>query len=141
MGIQSLEIKFSKIGVNQVNGKQDKIEKISTYIPVAVVQFDGESKKKRVYLSSIVSDKKSIKEVIAGDTFICLKIDGDYKVYNLDGELQGNISSEEYGNLLQVNEDSFILLKDSVITLMNDKGEVTGSRELTEEELKTINES
>lgn len=141
MGIQSLEIKFSKIGVNQVNGKQDKIEKISTYIPVAVVQFDGESKKKRVYLSSIVSDKKSIKEVIAGDTFICLKIDGDYKVYNLDGELQGNISSEEYGNLLQVNEDSFILLKDSVITLINDKGEVTGSRELTEEELKTINES
>lgn len=141
MGIQSLEIKFSKIGVNQVNGKQDKIEKISTYIPVAVVQFDGESKKKRVYLSSIVSDKKSIKEVIAGDTFICLKIDGDYKVYNQDGELQGNISSEEYGNLLQVNEDSFIFLKDSVITLINDKGEVTGSRELTEEELKTINES
>lgn len=141
MGIQSLEIKFSKIGINQVNGKQDKIEKISTYIPVAVVQFDGESKKKRVYLSSIVSDKKSIKEVIAGDTFICLKIDGDYKVYNLDGELQGNISSEEYGNLLQVNEDSFIFLKDSVITLINDKGEVTGSRELTEEELKTINES
>lgn len=141
MGIQSIEIKFSKIGVNQVNGKQDKIEKISTYIPVAVVQFDGESKKKRVYLSSIVSDKKSIKEVIAGDTFICLKIDGDYKVYNLDGELQGNISSEEYGNPLQVNEDSFILLKDSVITLINDKGEVTGSRELTEEELKTINES
>lgn len=141
MGIQSLEIKFSKIGINQVNGKQDKIEKISTYIPVAVVQFDGESKKKRVYLSSIVSDKKSIKEVIAGDSFICLKIDGDYKVYNLDGELQGNISSEEYGNLLQVNEDSFIFLKDSVITLINDKGEVTGSRELTEEELKTINES
>jgi len=141
MGIQSLEIKFSKIGINQVNGKQDKIEKISTYIPVAVVQFDGESKKKRVYLSSIVSDKKSIKEVIAGETFICLKIDGDYKVYNLDGELQGNISSEEYGNLLQVNEDSFFFLKDSVITLINDKGEVTVSRELTEEELKTINES
>lgn len=98
-------------------------------------------KKKRIYLSSILSDKKSIKEVIAGDTFICLKIDGDYKVYNLDGELQGNLSSEEYGNLLQVNEDSFILLKDSVITLINDKGEVAGSRELTEEELKTINES
>lgn len=45
MGIQSLEIKISKIGVNQVNGNQDKIEKICTYIPVAVVQFDGESKK------------------------------------------------------------------------------------------------
>lgn len=138
MGILSLEIKFSKIGVNQLSSNQDKIQKSVTYIPVAVVQFEGESKKKRIYLSSIVSDKKSIKQVVVGDTFICLQIDDEYKVYNLDGVLQGSIPSEKYGSLLQVNENSFILLKESTITIINDKGEVAGSRMLNEEELSAI---
>lgn len=141
MGIQSIEIKFSKIGVNQLDSNQGKILKGITYMPVAAVQFEGESKKKRIYLSSMVSDKKIIKQVIGGDTFICLQINDEYKVYNLDGALQGSISSVEYGNLLQVNEDSFILLKGSLITLINDKGEIVGSRMLNEEELNTINES
>ncbi|MCQ2306986.1 MAG: hypothetical protein MJ000_05425 [Bacteroidales bacterium] len=138
MGILSLEIKFSKIGVNQLSSNQDKIQKSVTYIPVAVVQFEGESKKKRIYLSSIVSDKKSIKQVIAGDTFICLQIDDEYEVHNLDGVLQGSIPSEKYGNLLQVNENSFILLKESTITFISDKGEIAGSRMLNEEELSAI---
>lgn len=141
MGIQSIEIKFSKIGVNQLDSEQGKIQKSITYIPVAAVLFEGESKKKKIYLSSVVSDKKSIKQVIAGDTFICLQVNAEYKVHNLDGDLQGSVSAEEYGNLLQVNEDSFILLKGSAIALINDKGEVAGSRMLTEEELRTINES
>ena len=141
MGIQSIEIKFSKIGVNQLDSEQGKIQKSITYIPVAAVLFEGESKKKKIYLSSVVSDKKSIKQVIAGDTFICLQVNAEYNVHNLDGDLQGSVSAEEYGNLLQVNEDSFILLKGSAITLINDKGEVAGSRMLTEEELRTINES
>lgn len=142
MGIQSIEIKFSKIGVNQLVSEQGKIQKSITYIPVAAVLFEGESKKKKkIYLSSVVSDKKSIKQVIAGDTFICLQVNAEYKVHNLDGDLQGSVSAEEYGNLLQVNEDSFILLKGSAIALINDKGEVAGSRMLTEEELRTINES
>lgn len=138
MGILSLEIKFSKIGVNQLSSNQDKIQKSVTYIPVAVVQFEGESKKKRIYLSSIVSDKKSIKQVVVGDTFICLQIDDEYKVYNLDGVLQGSIPSEKYGSLLQVNENSFILLKESTITFISDKGEIAGSRMLNEEELCAI---
>lgn len=140
MGIQSLEIKFSKIGVNQLSCNQDKIKRNVTYMPVAVVLFEDESKKKRIYLSSIVSDKKSITQVIAGETFICLQIDAEYKVHNLNGDLLGSISSEEYGNLLQVNEDSFILLKESNITFINDKGEVVGSRMLSEEELTVIKE-
>lgn len=136
MGIQSIEIKFSKIGVNQMGAKRSAI-----YMLVAVVQFEGIAKKKRIYLSSFVADKKSIKHVIAGDTFICLLIDDEYKVHNMEGDLVGNVSSEEYGSLLQVNEDSFILMKDSTITLINDKGEIIGSRLLTEEELQRINQS
>lgn len=126
---------FSKLGVNGVDAKR----KVN-YIPLAVIKFEDETKKK-VYLSSIVSDKKSIKQVTAGDTFICLLIDEEYKVYNLDGELQGSISSSEYGTLLKVNDDSFILLKETTITFINDKGEVSGSRKLTENELNAINES
>lgn len=37
MGIQSIEIKFSKIGVNQLDSNQGKIQKGITYMPVANV--------------------------------------------------------------------------------------------------------
>lgn len=141
MGIQSVEIKFSKIGVNQRCANQDKVQKSVTYMLVAVVQFEGVAKKKRIYLSSFVADKKSVKHVIAGDTFICLLINDEYKVHNMEGDLVGNVSFEKYGSLLQVNEDSFILMKESTITLINDKGEVVGSRLLKEEELQRINKS
>lgn len=141
MGIQSIEIKFSKIGVNQMGANPNKVQRSVIYMLVAVVQFEGIAKKKRIYLSSFVADKKSIKHVIAGDTFICLLINDEYKVHNMEGDLVGNVSSEEYGSLLQVNEDSFILMKDSTITLINDKGEIIGSRLLTEEELQRINQS
>lgn len=140
MGIQSLEIKFSKIGVNQLSFIRAKFKKVlpTFLLPLFCLRVN---QRRRSISLVFISDKKSIKQVIAGDTFICLQINDEYKVHNLDGDFQGSVSAEEYGNLLQVNEDSFILLKGSAITLINDKGEVAGSRMLTEEELRTINES
>lgn len=55
MGILSLEIKFSNFGISS-SGKQRAV----CYIPVAVVQFEGQLKKKRIYFSTFVSDKKSV---------------------------------------------------------------------------------
>lgn len=135
MSITSIEIKFSKVGINRI----DQPHKVN-YIPVAVLQFDNLPKKKRIYLDGLLSDKKSVKQVLAGETFIALKIDDDFIVYDLEGSRQGQVSAKEYGELIQVNENSFILCKDRTVTWINDCGKVIQSRELSDEEYENIHE-
>lgn len=135
MSITSIEIKFSKVGINRI----DQPRKVN-YIPVAVLQFDNLPKKKRIYLDGLLSDKKSVKQVLAGETFIALKIDDDFIVYDLEGSRQGQVSAKEYGELIQVNENSFILCKDRTVTWINDCGKVIQSRGLTDEEYENIHE-
>ena len=72
MSITSIEIKFSKVGVHSI----DQPRKVN-YIPVAVLQFDNLPKKKRIYLDGFLSDKKSVKQILASETFIALKIDAE----------------------------------------------------------------
>ena len=133
MSITSMEIKFSKIGVN-APGKPRKV----IYIPVAVLQFDKLPTKKKISLEVLLPDKKSVKQAIAGETFIALRIDDDFCVYDLDGKRQGQVPVGEYGELIQVNENSFILCKDRTITWINDHGKIIKSREVTGEEYDNI---
>ena len=133
MSITSMEIKFSNIGINTA----DQPRKVN-YIPVAVLGFDNCSKKKRVYLDVFLCDKKSVKQALAGETFIVLFIDDEFHVFNLEGKLQGKVSSTEYGVPVQVNEDSFILCKDRTATWITNKVEVLKARELTEEEYQAL---
>ncbi len=133
MSITSMEIKFSNIGINTA----DQPRKVN-YIPVAVLGFDNCTKKKRVYLDVFIRDKKSVKEALAGETFIVLLVDDEFHVFDLEGKLQGKVSSTEYGDPVQINEDSFILCKDRTVTWITDKGEVLKARELTEEEYQAL---
>ncbi len=135
MRIVSMEVKFSKIGMTRINQPRQVC-----YMPVAVIQFEGGSKKKRIYLQGVISNKKSVKQVFAGETFIALLIDDDFRIYDIDGNISGQVSANDYGQLIQVNEDSFVLLKDRTATWISDKGEVIKSRELTEEEFGYLNE-
>lgn len=131
MSITSMEIKFSNIGINTANQSR-KIY----YIPVIVLGFDSCTKKKRVYLDIFLRDKKSVKEALAGETFIVILVDHEFNVFDLEGKLQGTVSSTEYGVPVQINEDSFILCKDRTVTWITDKGNVLKARELTEEDIK-----
>lgn len=131
MSITSMEIKFSNIGINTANQSR-KIY----YIPVIVLGFDSCTKKKRVYLDIFLRNKKSVKEALAGETFIVILVDHEFNVFDLEGKLQGKVSSTEYGVPVQINEDSFILCKDRTVTWITDKGNVLKARELTEEDIK-----
>ena len=135
MSITNLEIKFSKVGIHTANQPSQ-----TSYMPVAVLQFDNQPKKKRVYLEGLLFDKKSVKQVFAGETFIVLLIDNDFRIYDLEGAMQGSVSIEEYGELIQVDERSFVLCKKKTATWISDKGTVQGSRELTDEEYKLFYE-
>ena len=128
-----MEIKFSNIGINTANQPQ-KIY----YIPVIVLGFDSCTKKKRVYLDIFLRNKKSVKEALAGETFIVILVDHEFNVFDLEGKLQGKVSSTEYGVPVQINEDSFILCKDRTVTWITNKGDVLKARELTEEEHQAL---
>lgn len=54
MGIINLQLKFSKIGVNSLNQPRKVC-----YMPIAVIQFENQSKKKRIQFEDIGKmDKK-----------------------------------------------------------------------------------
>lgn len=135
MRITNLELKFSKIGVNTLSQPRKEC-----YMPVVVVKYENQPKKKRIYLDDYISDKKSVKHLIAGETFIALLINEEFTIYDLEGRKQGSIIAKDYGELIQVNEDSFILCKDRVITCINDKGAIVKSRKLTDEEYQSLQE-
>ena len=133
MSITSMEIKFSNIGINTANQSR-KIY----YIPVIVLGFDSCTKKKRVYLDILLRNKKSVKEALAGETFIVILVNHEFNVFDLEGKLQGKVSSTEYGVPVQINENSFILCKDRTVTWITNKGDVLKARELTEEEHQAL---
>lgn len=135
MSIRNLEIKFSKVGIHTANHPSQ-----TNYMPVAVLQFDNQPKRKRVYLEGLLSDKKSVKQVFAGETFIVLLINDDFHIYDLGGAMQGTVSINEYGELMQINKSSFVLCKEKTATWISAKGTVQGSRELTDEEYKSLHE-
>lgn len=133
MSINSMEIKFSKIGITTANQPRKVY-----YIPVVVLGFDNRTVKKRVYLNTLVHNKKSVKQTLAGETFIAVLIDNEFNVFDLEGQLQGKVSSTKYGVPVQVNEKSFILWKDRTVTWITNKGDVLKARELTEEEYQAL---
>lgn len=125
------KIKFLKIRINST-------EQPIHYVPVAVMGSDNSTEKENVYLQVILLDKMSVKEAHGGGTFILLLIDTDFHVFDLRGTLHGTFSSTEYGVLIQVNEDNFILCKDRTATWITDKGKVLKVRDLTEEEYQAL---
>ena len=70
--------------------------------------------------------------------FIVILVDHEFNVFDLEGKLQGKVSSTEYGVPVQINEDSFILCKDRTVTWITNKGDVLKARELTEEEHQAL---
>lgn len=126
-----VEVAFSKIGISE-NEQPRKI----AYIPTVVVQFEGSVKKKKIHLEGFVYKTTSVKRIIKANSFIALSIDDEeFRVYNLDGKLQKSVLAADYGRLIQVEHDYFVLLKDKTATWIDNKGEVASVRELAEEEL------
>lgn len=126
------KITFKEIGIN-VHGLPRK----ACYFPVVNIEYDNEKKKCQIRLLDLIADKKSIKHLLIGKTFIALQISDEFRVYNMEGKKVGSVSAEKYGEeLVSICEDGFVLRKDRTITWIDDKAEVIRSRCLTEEELK-----
>lgn len=132
MNSTSAKITFRKIGIN-APGLPRKV----CYFPVINIEYDNEKKKCQICLMDLIADKKSIKHLLIGKTFIALQVSDEFRVFNMEGKKVGSVSADEYGEeLVAICEDGFVLRKNMTITWIDDKAEVIKSRSLTEEELK-----
>ena len=132
MNSTSAKITFKKIGIT-VPGLPRKV----SYFPVVNIEYDNEKKKCQICLMDLIADKKSIKHLLMGKTFIVIQVSDEFRVFNMEGKKVGSVSADEYGEeLVAICEDGFVLRKDKTITWIDDKAEVIKSHSLTEEELK-----
>lgn len=132
MNSTSAKITFKKIGITEP-GLPRKV----CYFPVVNIEYDNEKKKCQICLMDLIADKKSIKHLLIGKTFIAIQVSDEFRVFNMEGKKVGSVSADEYGEeLVAICEDGFVLRKDKTITWIDDKAEVIKSHSLTEEELK-----
>lgn len=126
------KITFKKIGIT-VPGLPRKV----CYFPVVNIEYDIEKKKCQICLIDLIADKKSIKHLLIGKTFIALQFSDEFRVFNMEGKKVGSVSADKYGDeLVTICKDGFVLRKDRTITWIDDKAEVIKSHYLTEEKLK-----
>ena len=66
----------------------------------------------------------------------CEEIEDDF--FNEEGKRTGGIAFDKVGKVIQVNEDSIICLKGKTIYQVEPTGNISGSRDLTEEEMAQL---
>ena len=124
---------MSRVGVHGLNAKA------ILYMPMATIDYNESNKKKQsVYLD--VDDKMIkkdyFKSLIIGLSFFAGVTADQYIIFDEDGKRTGTTSIVEVGELIQVNEDSFICLKGRLASWIGINGSIIKSRDLTDEELK-----
>lgn len=126
------KITFKKIGIHVPD-----LPRKACYFPVVNIEYDNEKKKCQIRLVDLITDKKSIKNLLIGKTFIALQVSDEFRVFNMEGQKVGSVSADEYGEeLVAICENGFVLQKDRTITWIDDKAKIIKSHCLTEEELK-----
>ena len=125
----SVEIEFSKVRSHSANQLCQE-----RFFPVAVLWRCDYCYKIR--LEGTLSDKKSVKKIIASETFIALLVDHEFCIYNLKGAIQKTVSTLKYGKLIHVNKNFFVFCKGRTLTWISNKGMIQSRRLLTGEEYK-----
>lgn len=128
------KISYSKIGMTKAGEKRKVF-----YIPVIHINHDEKgSNKSTVYLDQMVPNKKYYKGWLEGKTFIGGITADFYDFFNEEGKRTGGIAFDKVGKVIQVNEDSIICLKGKTIYQVEPTGNISGSRDLTEEEMAQL---
>lgn len=130
METEKIELKYREVGMS--GGLQ---ERKVLYIPEVVVSYVGRRKKDHYPLDEMWPEKRKVSQFVVCAAYIFMQIGQTVYLYDLTGKRQGQVSVEEYGRLIQAEEEQFILLKGRRATLFNAKGEMMRGRDLTDQEM------
>lgn len=134
MRFVDMEIKFSKIGPNNLAPHNHG----NIYVPVIVITFAEPARQKRVPLSTLITDKSAVKNVLAGGTFYSILLNDNYMIYDSEGYLWGSVSSTHYGRCVKITDDRLFLLKGHTMTTVSNRAEIVCSHRLSDEELSAL---
>ena len=158
--IQSAKVTFSKIGVisaivtSSKNGVASQEKKGTLFMPRVVLQIEGRKSLKTgylqlsrfdkkdyqglAYLQLSRFDKKDYQGLAVLPDFIVIITKQEYITVGEDIEERKAISRSEAGEIVDVQEDGFICRIGNKIQLRNIDCEMIGERDLTEEEIRDL---
>ena len=131
--IESAKVTFSKMGVHCVEGHVANI-----YTPRVSLQIEGRKSLKTGYLQLSRFDKKDYQGLAVLPDFIVIITKQEYITVGKDIEERKAISRSEAGEIVDVQEDGFICRIGNKIQLRNIDCEMIGERDLTEEEIRDL---
>ena len=131
--IESAKVTFSKMGVHCVDGHVANI-----YTPRVSLQIEGRKSLKTGYLQLSRFDKKDYQGLAVLPDFIVIITKQEYITVGEDIEERKAISRSEAGEIVDVQEDGFICRIGNKIQLRNIDCEMIGERDLTEEEIRDL---
>lgn len=142
--ILSAKVTFSKIGVisaksiSSSTGVASHEKRGTIFIPRVVLQIEGRKSLKTGYLQLSRFDKKDYQGLAVLPDFIVIITKQEYITVGEDIEERKAISRSEAGEIVDVQEDGFICRIGNKIQLRNIDCEMIGERDLTEEEIRDL---
>lgn len=98
MNLTSVEISFKNIGLHIPDFCRKEC-----YYHVLNVEYDNSQKEAKICLVDIITDKKSVRQVILRGAFILLQLGNEFRVFNMKGEKIGVVSIYECDNIFNTN--------------------------------------
>ena len=135
MKIKNVKVTMSRVGINTMNAPRRVV-----YMPLAKIDYmEKEQRSQMVHLDqAFISDKKYFRGWIIGLSYFVGITRDSYQIYDENGLRTGTARIEEFGHPIQANEDDFICLKGKMASMIARNGECVISRELTDEEYKSV---
>lgn len=139
---RNMKIKKVKVTMSRIDITSEEAPRRVVYMPLAKIDYmEKEHRSQTVHLDqAFIPDKKFFKGWIIGLSYFVGITENSYQIYDENGIRTGTASMEDFGRPIQVNEDNFICLKGKTVSLIAKNGECVGSRELTDEEFKSVTE-
>ena len=139
---RNMKIKKVKVTMSRIDITSEEAPRRVVYMPLAKIDYmEKEHRSQTVHLDqAFIPDKKFFKGWIIGLSYFVGITENSYQIYDENGIRTGTASMEDFGRPIQVNEDDFICLKGKTASLIAKNGECVRSRELTDEEFKSVTE-
>ena len=135
--IESAKITFSRIGVHPSTGEDSVL-----WIPRVALTIQGRKSAKVGYLPGKDRIDRFGKKDYLGlcilPNFIVVVTKNEYIIVDEDAEERASLNPDEVGRIVGVQEEGFLSVKDNHLMLRDITGQVIGKRELTDEEIASL---
>lgn len=136
MAIKEAKVKFMRLGVHALGCSQSLPKAI--YFPSLEISYMEKGRKKGSFtLDQNMVTKKNYRGTATAEKFVVVWAGNNYLIYSESGEHLTTLN-DEIGRLVSVSGTCFCVAKDKMLFAYNEKGNIVGQRELTEDELKEL---